>query len=109
MPLPKGGVGAPLVGCARADEDADVEAPLGGAEADEPAAPPHATEPADELRYNELVLLLADEVASVEQEFEYEEKLNEEKSGDRTRCMSGSVGRRVADAAAAGRVAGPRH
>jgi hypothetical protein len=50
-----------------------------------------ATEPADELRYNELVLLLADEVAAVEQEFEYEEKLNEEKTAiERDACLAPS-------------------
>jgi len=77
IPLPKGGVGAPLVG-AQADEQ-------GGHE----GRPYDATEPADELRYNELVLLLADEVAAVEQEFEYEEKLNEEKTAiERDACLA---------------------
>jgi len=91
MPLPKGGVGAPLVeGDVGAPAD-DVGAPLVGALADEPAHPAPATEPADELRYNELVLLLADEVAAVEQEFEYEEKLNEEKTAiERDACLAPS-------------------
>jgi hypothetical protein len=88
LPLPLGNAGA-HVADAEDDEDADVEAPLGGAEADEPASPAPATEPADELRYNELVLLLADEVAAVEQEFEYEEKLNEEKTAiERDACLA---------------------
>ena len=91
------------------DEEDDIEAPLVDAQPAQEAGPFVATEPADELRYKQLVLLLADEVAAVEQEFEYEEKLNEEKSGDRARRLPGSGGRRVADAAAAGRVAGPRH
>jgi hypothetical protein len=76
-PLLEGDVGAPLVG-AEADGD-------GGHE----GRPDVATEPADELRYNELVLLLADEVAAVEQEFEYEEKLNEEKTAiERDACLA---------------------
>ncbi len=65
------------------DEEDDVGVPLVDALADgevgQEARPFVATEPADELRYKQLVLLLADEVAAVEQEFEYEEKLNEEK------------------------------
>ncbi len=76
---------------AQDDEEADAEAPLGGAQADEPASPAPATEPADELRYKQLVLLLADEVAAVEQEFEYEEKLNEEKVAiERDACLAPS-------------------
>ncbi len=90
LPLPPGNVGAHGAD-AQGDEDADVEAPLGGAEADEPASPAPATEPADELRYNELVLLLEDEMASVEQEFEYEEKLNEERAAiERDACLAPS-------------------
>jgi len=90
LPLPLGNAGA-HVADAEDDEEDDVEAPLGGAEADEPASPAPATEPADELRYNELVLLLADEVAAVEQEFEYEEKLNEEKAAiERDACLAPS-------------------
>jgi len=90
LPLPLGNAGA-HVADAEGDEEADVEAPLGGAQADEPASPAPATEPADELRYNELVLLLADEVAAVEQEFEYEEKLNEEKTAiERDACLAPS-------------------
>jgi hypothetical protein len=88
LPLPLGDAGA-HVADAEGDEDADVEAPLGGAEADEPASPAPATEPADELRYNELVLLLEDEMASVEAEFEYEEKLNEERAAiERDACLA---------------------
>jgi len=93
MPLPKGGVGAPLVegDVGAPADDVGVGAPLVGALADEPAHPAPATEPADELRYNELVLLLADEVAAVEQEFEYEEKLNEEKTAiERDACLAPS-------------------
>jgi len=108
MPLPKGGVGAPLVGAQagepgghegrpydESDGENDVGAPLVGAQAGEPGGhkgrPYEATEPADELRYNELVLLLADEVAAVEQEFEYEEKLNEEKVAiERDACLAPS-------------------
>ena len=53
------------------------------------AGPFVATEPADELRYKQLVLLLADEVAAVEREFEYEEKLNEEKTAiERDACLA---------------------
>ena len=53
------------------------------------AGPFAATEPADELRYNELVLLLEDEMASVEEEFEYEEKLNEERAAiERDACLA---------------------
>jgi len=88
LPLPLGDAGAHVADAA-GDEEADVEAPLGGAEADEPASPAPATEPADELRYNELVLLLEDEMASVEQEFEYEEKLNEERAAiERDACLA---------------------
>jgi len=92
LPQPRGDAGA-HVADAQGDEDADVEAPLGGAEATQEAGqkgrPFDATEPADELRYNELVLLLADEVAAVEQEFEYEEKLNEEKTAiERDACLA---------------------
>ena len=108
LPLPLGDAGAHAAD-AEDDEEDDIEAPLVDAQPAQEAGPFVATEPADELRYKQLVLLLADEVAAVEQEFEYEEKLNEEKSGDRARRLPGSGGRRVADAAAAGRVAGPRH
>jgi hypothetical protein len=88
LPLPLGGAGA-HVADAEDDEEDDIEAPLVDAEADEPASPAPATEPADELRYNELVLLLADEVAAVEQEFEYEEKLNEERAAiERDACLA---------------------
>ena len=108
IPLPKGGVGAPLVG-AQADEpgghkgrpydesdgENDGGAPLVGVQADEQAGhegrPYDATETADELRYNEMVLLLADEMASVEAEFEYEEQLNEEKVAiERDACLAPS-------------------
>jgi hypothetical protein len=88
LPLPLGNAGA-HVADAEADEEDDIEAPLVDAEADEPASPAPATEPADELRYNELVLLLADEVAAVEQEFEYEEKLNDERAAiERDACLA---------------------
>jgi len=41
------------------------------------------------MRYNELVLLLADEVASLEQEFEYEQKRNEERVAiERDACLA---------------------
>jgi len=71
----------------------DAGAPLVGAEAKRDGGreghPDVASEPADELRYNELVLLLADEVASVEEEFEYEEKLNEERAAiERDACLA---------------------
>jgi len=87
-------VGAPLVG-AQADDVDDAGASLVDAEADgdggHEGRPCDATEPADELRYNELVLLLADEVAAVEQEFEYEEKLNEERAAiERDACLAPS-------------------
>ena len=108
LPLPLGGAGA-HVAEAEDDEEDDIEAPLVDAQPAQEAGPFVATEPADELRYKQLVLLLADEVAAVEQEFEYEEKLNEEKTAiERDACLAPG-GRRVADAAAAGRVAGPRH
>jgi hypothetical protein len=92
LPLPLGDAGA-HVADAEGDEEADVEAPLGGAEATQEAGregrPCDATEPADELRYNELVLLLEDEMASVEEEFEYEEKLSEERAAiDRDACLA---------------------
>jgi hypothetical protein len=66
-----------------------------GVQADEQAGhegrPYDATETADELRYNEMVLLLADEMASVEAEFEYEEQLNEEKVAiERDACLAPS-------------------
>ena len=88
----EGDVGAPLVGAQPEDED-DVGASLVDAEADgeggHKACPYAATEPADELRYNELVLLLEDEMASVEEEFEYEEKLNEERAAiERDACLA---------------------
>jgi len=90
----EGDVGAPLVGAQPEDED-DVGASLVDAEADgeggHKAGPYAATEPADELRYNELVLLLEDEMASVEEEFEYEEKLNEERAViERDACLAPS-------------------
>jgi len=92
MPLPLGDAGA-HVADAVGEEEADVEAPLGGAEATQEAGregrPDVATEPADELRYNELVLLLEDEMASVEEEFEYEEKLSEERAAiERDACLA---------------------
>ena len=91
-PPPLGDAGA-HVADAEGDEEADVEAPLGGAEVTQEAGregrPFEATEPADELRYNELVLLLEDEMASVEEEFEYEEKLNEERAAiERDACLA---------------------
>jgi len=115
IPLPKGGAGAPLAG-AQADEQSghqgrpydefddeddvgelsdDIGAPLVGAPAHEPGGRAGSfdtgAETADELRYNELVLLLADEVAAVEQQFEYEEKLNEEKTAiERDACLAPS-------------------
>ena len=78
---------------AQAEDEDDVGASLVGAEADGEGAPKGclyaATEPADELRYNELVLLLEDEMASVEEEFEYEEKLNEERAAiERDACLA---------------------
>jgi len=88
LPLPLGGAGA-HVADAEDDEEADVEAPLVDAQPAQEAGPFVATEPADELRYKQLVLLLADEVAAVEQEFEYEEKLNEEKTAiERDACLA---------------------
>ncbi len=106
-PLMEGDVGAPLVraqadgegdvaarvAAAQADDEDDVDASLVGAEADgeggHTGCPYAATEPADELRYNELVLLLEDEMASVEEEFEYEEKLNEERAAiERDACLA---------------------
>ncbi len=111
LPLPLGGagapasdVGAPLVGALadeegghkgrpydESDEEDDIGAPLVGAQPAQEAGPFVATEPADELRYKQLVLLLADEVAAVEQEFEYEEKLNEEKTAiERDACLAPS-------------------
>jgi len=85
-------VGAPLVGD-EADDEGDVGAPLVGARADgeggHKGRPHEATEPADELRYNELVLLLEEEMASVEAEFEYEEKLSEERAAiERDACLA---------------------
>ena len=108
LSLPLGDAGA-HVAEAEDDEEEDIEAPLVDAQPAQEADPFVATEPADELRYKQLVLLLADEVAAVEQEFEYEEKLNEERAGDRARRLPGPGGRRVADDVAAGRVAGPRN
>ena len=88
LPLPLGGAGA-HVAEAEDDEEEDIEAPLVDAQPAQEAGPFVATEPADELRYKQLVLLLADEVAAVEQEFEYEEKLNEEKTAiERDACLA---------------------
>jgi hypothetical protein len=75
------------------DEEDDVGTPLVGSQVDEQdgheGCPYAATEPADELRYNELVLLLEEERASVEEEFEYEEKLSEERAAiDRDACLA---------------------
>ena len=94
LPLPLGDAGAHAAD-AEGDEEDDIEAPLVDAEAAQEAGqeggPFVATEPADELRYKQLVLLLADEVAAVEQEFEYEEKLNEEKTAiERDACLAPS-------------------
>jgi len=91
-PLIEGDAGAPLVG-AQDEEEGDAGASLVGAEADgdggHKGCPYDATEPADELRYNELVLLLEEERASVEEEFEYEEKLNEERAAiERDACLA---------------------
>src|SRR5271157_6085272 len=88
----EGDVATPLVAAQAEDED-DVDASLVGAEADGEGAhkgcPYGATEPADELRYNELVLLLEEERASVEEEFEYEEKLSEERAAiERDACLA---------------------
>ena len=103
---PADDVGAPLVGArskgeddplvaAQAEDEDDVGASLAGAqvngEGGHQGRPYEATEPADELRYQQLVLLLADEVAAVKQEFEYEEKLNEEKTAiERDACLAPS-------------------
>jgi hypothetical protein len=88
LPLPLGGAGA-HVAEAEGDEEEDIEAPLVDAQPAQEAGPFVATEPADELRYKQLVLLLADEVAAVEQEFEYEEKLNEERVAiERDACLA---------------------
>ena len=89
---PADNVGAPLVDALSEDED-DVGAPLVGDEADGEGGhenrPCAATEPADELRYKELVLLLEEERASVEEEFEYEEKLSEERAAiERDACLA---------------------
>jgi len=90
LPLPLGDAGA-HVADAEGDEEDDIEAPLVDAQPAQEAGPFVATEPADELRYKQLVLLLADEVAAVEQEFEYEEKLNEEKTAiERDACLAPS-------------------
>ncbi len=88
----EGDVATPLVAAQVEDAD-DVGASLVGAEADGEGAhkgcPYAATEPADELRYNELVLLLEEEMASVEEEFEYEEKLSEERAAiERDACLA---------------------
>jgi hypothetical protein len=92
LTLPLGDAG-PHGADAQGDEEDDVEALLVDAqpaqEAGQEGRPCDATEPADELRYKQLVLLLADEVAAVEQEFEYEEKLNEEKTAiERDACLA---------------------
>jgi len=90
LPLP---LGDPVahVADAEGEEEDDIEAPLVDAQPAQEAGPFVATEPADELRYKQLVLLLADEVAAVEQEFEYEEKLNEEKTAiERDACLAPS-------------------
>ena len=94
LPLPLSDAGA-HVADAEDDEEDDIEAPLVDAqpaqEAGQEGGPFVATEPADELRYKQLVLLLADEVAAVEQEFEYEERLNEEKTAiERDACLAPS-------------------
>ncbi len=88
LTLPLGDAG-PHGADARGDEEDDVEAPLVDAQPAQEAGPFVATEPADELRYKQLVLLLADEVAAVEQEFEYEEKLSEERAAiERDACLA---------------------
>ena len=88
LPLPLDDAGA-HVAEAEDDEGDDIEVPLVDAQPAQEAGPFVATEPADELRYKQLVLLLADEVAAVEQEFEYEEKLNEEKTAiERDACLA---------------------
>ncbi len=88
LPLPLGGAAAHVADAGDAEED-DIEAPLVDSPAAQESGPFVPTEPADELRYKQLVLLLADEVAAVEQEFEYEEKLNEEKTAiERDACLA---------------------
>ncbi len=88
LPLPLGDAGAHAAD-AEGDEEDDIEAPLVDAQPAQEAGPFVATEPADELRYKQLVLLLADEVAAVEQEFEYEEKLSEERAAiERDACLA---------------------
>ncbi len=88
LPLPLGDAGAHAAD-AEGDEEDDIEAPLVDAQPAQEAGPFVATEPADELRYKQLVLLLADEVAAVEQEFEYEEKLNDERAAvERDACLA---------------------
>jgi hypothetical protein len=92
LPLPLGDAGAHAAD-AEGEEEDDIEAPLVDAqpaqEAGQEGGPFVATEPADELRYKQLVLLLADEVAAVEQEFEYEEKLNDERAAvERDACLA---------------------
>ncbi len=106
LPLPLGDAGphgADAQGDEEDDKEDDIEAPLVDAQPAQEAGPFVAAEPADELRYKQLVLLLADEVAAVEQEFEYEEKLNEKKTAiERDACLA-PVGRRVADARCGGK------
>jgi hypothetical protein len=57
---------------------------------DEPPAPATApAEEADESQYKELLHLLEEEMASVQQEFEYEEKLNQERAAiERDACLA---------------------
>ena len=125
-PLMEGDVGAPLVGAQPEDEDDvgaslvgalpededDVGASLVDAEADgeggRKACPYVATEPADELRYNELVLLARGRDGERRGGVRVRGEAERGASGDRARCLPGSGGRRVADDVAAGRVAGPR-
>ncbi len=89
LPLPLDDAGAHVAEAEDDDDEDDLEAPLVDAQPAQEAGPFVATEPADEMRYKQLVLLLADEVAAVEQEFEYEEKLNEEKTAiERDACLA---------------------
>jgi hypothetical protein len=83
-------VGGPLVGARPEGKGGSRTAPTGIPDREfRPDNAPAAPEDADELQYQELLQLLEEEIAGAEEEFEYEEKLNEERAViERDACLA---------------------
>ncbi len=77
--------------------DQEAQSPTGGDSAalpqaePSPAPPEPCADPLEELQYRELLALVEVEIAHAEREFEYEEKLNEERAAiERDACLAPS-------------------